>query len=55
MGGWMRGGATIQFPKFFNHSKRKNRSVAEALDNDQWIWDVMHDFTVPLLDEFVKL
>jgi hypothetical protein len=25
------------------------------LDNDQWIWDVMHDFTVPLLDEFVKL
>jgi hypothetical protein len=52
---WLDGGThVIQFPELFNHSKRKRRSVAEALANDQWIRDFMHDFTVPLLDEFVK-
>jgi hypothetical protein len=38
------------FPQLYKHSKRKNRTIAE---NDQWISEVMHDFMVPLLDEFV--
>jgi len=35
--------------------KRKKRSVAEALLDEQWIRDVAYDLTVPLLDEFVQL
>ena len=43
------------FPLLFQHNKRKNRKVAEALHNEQWIRDVAYDLTVPLLDEFVRL
>jgi hypothetical protein len=53
---WLSGGApAIQFPELYQHSKRKKRLVAQALTNDQWIRDVMHDLTVPLLEQFVKL
>jgi hypothetical protein len=44
------------FPYLYNHSKRKNRTVAEAmLHNDQWVRDTLHDLTVGLLTEYVQL
>jgi hypothetical protein len=53
---WLPGGApALMFPQLYKHSKRKNRIVAEAMQSEQWITDVMHDLTVPLLDEFVQL
>jgi len=39
---------TLLFPLLFQHSKRKNRKVAEALQNEQWIHDVAYNLTVPL-------
>jgi hypothetical protein len=48
------GTPTIQFPKLYRHNKRK-KMVAEALLNDQWIRDVMHDLNMHLIDELVKL
>lgn len=61
---WLNGGApSILFPHLYSHSRRKkysrsrrkNRVVADALDNEQWIRDVLHDLTIPLVDELVKL
>ena len=43
------------FPHLYKHNKRKNRTVADALLNEQWIRNVSHDLTIPLLDEFVNL
>ncbi|KAM3299011.1 hypothetical protein ACQJBY_040484 [Aegilops geniculata] len=34
------------FPSLFNHSRRKNRTVAAALANDQWIRDLHHSLIV---------
>jgi hypothetical protein len=45
----------LLFPALYKHNKRKNRTVAEALTNDQWIRDVSHDLTVPLIDALVQL
>jgi hypothetical protein len=36
-------------------AQQKEEPVAEAMQNEQWITDVMQDLTVPLLDEFVQL
>jgi hypothetical protein len=45
----------LLFPALYKHSKRKKRIVAEALTSDQWIRDVSHDLTVPLIDKLVQL
>ena len=53
---WLDGNApALLFPLLFKHSKRKNRTVVEAIAEEQWIRDVSYDLTVPLLDEFVRL
>jgi hypothetical protein len=53
---WVQGLAlALLLPALYKHSKRKKRTVAEALTNDQWIKDVFHDLTVPLIDELVQL
>jgi hypothetical protein len=53
---WLPGSApALMFPQLYKHNKRKNRTVAKAMQNEQWITDVMQDLTVPLLDEFVQL
>ncbi|CAO1943414.1 unnamed protein product [Urochloa humidicola] len=53
---WLDGKApALLFPSLYKHSKRKKRTVAEALHDDQWIRDTAYDLTVPLLDEYVKL
>jgi hypothetical protein len=33
------------FPNLHAHAKRKNRSVADAMHNDTWIPDIMHQIT----------
>ena len=53
---WLDGNTpALLFPLLFKHSKRKNRTVAEALSEEQWIRVVSYDLAVPLLDEFVHL
>jgi hypothetical protein len=39
------------FPALFQHSKRKRRTVADALANDNWIRDNFHNITAPLIVE----
>ena len=39
----------------FKHSKRKKRSVAEAMTNNVWIQDVNHELTAPLIAEYITL
>jgi hypothetical protein len=47
---WLNGKATAAlFPSLFIHSKRKNRTVANAMDNDNWLADLMHDMSATLL------
>jgi hypothetical protein len=43
------------FPSLYKHSKRKNRIVVNALQNENWITDIMHTMTAPLLVEFMLL
>jgi hypothetical protein len=43
------------FPDLFKHSRKKNRSVADAVNTDNWIRDVMHDMLVPLFLDYVRL
>ncbi|XP_025825128.1 uncharacterized protein LOC112900482 [Panicum hallii] len=53
---WLNGNTpALLFPLLFKHSKRKNRTVAEAMLEEQWIQDISHDLTVHLLDEFVRM
>ena len=47
MSSWVNGKApALLFPQLYKHSKRKNRTVADALLNEQWIRDLSHDLTV---------
>jgi hypothetical protein len=43
------------FPALFHHSKRKRRTVADALANGNWIRDIFHDIMAPLIMEYVLL
>lgn len=43
------------FPTWFEHSRRKNMSVAEAMSGDAWIRDLMHDITPDILAEYITL
>jgi hypothetical protein len=53
---WVQGLApALLFPALYKRSKRKKRTVSEALTNDLRIRDVSHDLTVPLIDELVQL
>ncbi|WVZ88969.1 hypothetical protein U9M48_035436 [Paspalum notatum var. saurae] len=53
---WINGvSPALLFPELFKHSKRKNRTVAEALRDDNWIRDILHDLTVGLLSEYTQL
>jgi hypothetical protein len=45
----------MMFPELFKHSKRKNRSVADALLNDNWISDVAHDLSPALMAQYIML
>jgi hypothetical protein len=53
---WVEGMApATMFPDLFKHSRRKNRCVAEALENEIWIRDIMQGITLPLQAEYVML
>jgi hypothetical protein len=43
------------YPALFSHSRRKNRSVKEALTDNKWIIDVDYSMTEQLISEFVVL
>lgn len=45
----------ILFPRLYAHSRRKNRSVREALQNDAWVRDIAHNLNHVLLSDFFKL
>jgi hypothetical protein len=48
---WLHGSSpAMMFPSLFQHSKRKNRSVKEALHNENWI---RHDMSPALLAQYV--
>lgn len=53
---WMQGEvpATL-FPALLKHSKRKNRTVKEALTYNKWVRDVDHSMTENIIAEFVAL
>jgi hypothetical protein len=53
---WLDGmSPAAMFPALFQKSKRKNWSVAEALDNDNWIMDIMQDISPALLIDYIML
>jgi hypothetical protein len=44
------------FPAMFEHSRRNNRTVAEAMTNDAWVLrDLMHDTSTSLPADYVLL
>lgn len=53
---WLQGEALATlYPSLFRHSRRKNRTVKEALTNERWIEDVNYSLTTSLITEFVSL
>jgi hypothetical protein len=53
---WINGWAPYAlFPLLYRHSRRKKRSVREAIVNGRWITDIAHNLNHDLLDEFSKL
>jgi hypothetical protein len=53
---WLQGEAPASvYLELFNHSKRKTRTVKEALTDSKWISDINHDMTVNLFSQFVDL
>jgi hypothetical protein len=53
---WLNGASLAsRYPLLHRHSKRKNRTVAQALQNDRWIADVDHDLTRELIHEYIML
>jgi hypothetical protein len=53
---WLHGEALATlYPALFRHSKRKNRTVKDAITGDKWVLDVDHNMTVQLIEEFLSL
>lgn len=44
-----------RFPSLFAASRRKQRSVADALHDHRWVRDLRHAINLPILDEFIDL
>jgi hypothetical protein len=53
---WLNGRAPVLiFPALYTHSRRKNRMVANAMENENWIRDLMHDLHPTLFIEYMQL
>jgi hypothetical protein len=53
---WLQGQAPATlFPALYEHSKRKKRTIKEALTDSNWIRDIDHNLTQNLLREFMDL
>uniref|UniRef100_J3M7K7 Histone H2A/H2B/H3 domain-containing protein n=1 Tax=Oryza brachyantha TaxID=4533 RepID=J3M7K7_ORYBR len=42
-------------PGLYRHSRRKKRTVREALQDDKWIQDVNYNLTLPLVEEYFAI
>jgi hypothetical protein len=51
---WLDGPATM-FPTLYSHSKRKNRTVANAMENNNWTTDLMHNLSSSIVTEYTLL
>jgi hypothetical protein len=53
---WLQGcSPASMFPALYNHNKKKNQTVAEAMTTDNSIRDVMHNMSATLLLDYVQL
>ena len=53
---WLSGQAlATRFPQLYKHSKRKNRSVAQALTDNRWISDIDHSLTQQIIVQYIEL
>ena len=53
---WIKGRSPASlFPRLYRHSRRKNRSVREAVFNAKLINDIAHNLNAGILREFVEL
>lgn len=53
---WLNGQTPRQlFPHLYKHSKRKNRTVAAALNDDKWVLDICYNLDFDLLTDFFNL
>jgi len=53
---WIGGKAPASlYPRLYAHSKRKNRTVREALLGERWIRDIAYNLTHDLLKEYFEL
>jgi|UPI0001A88E2F hypothetical protein len=53
---WIEGKAPASlYPRLYAHSKRKNRTVREALLGEKWIRDIAYNLTHDLLKEYFEL
>jgi hypothetical protein len=53
---WLQGCAlATMFPTLFNYTRNKNRSVVDAITNENWIRDIMHDMTSSMFLDYVHL
>lgn len=43
------------FPRLFKHSRRKNRMVAQAIENGMWIRDIAYQLNLELLRDYFAL
>jgi hypothetical protein len=43
------------FPTLFKHSRRKNRTIVEAMAGDTWIKDLMHNVNHDIVADYIKL
>jgi hypothetical protein len=53
---WLAGGTpAMMFSALFQHSRHKNRTMANSLRDGNWIRDVLHDITPALLLDYTML
>jgi hypothetical protein len=43
------------FPWLYNHSRKKRKTVQDALRNDNWIRDIIHDITMSETADYMLL
>jgi hypothetical protein len=53
---WAHGNSLVSvFPALFSHSRKKNRTIAEAMAGDTWIKDLMHNVTPNIVADYIRL
>jgi hypothetical protein len=53
---WLQGEVPAAlFPALYKHSKRKNRTVCDALTDNKWIKDIDYNMTQQIIAEFLSL